>query len=63
MVDQEYGALVTEARALQSTLEVSQLPQSRRAEMQSQLQLRLAHLSQLRVRLLARVSRASSLNR
>lgn len=63
MVEQEYGALVIEARALQAILEVSLLPQSQTAEMQSRLQLRLAHLSQLRARLLARVSRDSSLNR
>ncbi len=63
MVEQEYSALVMEARTLQATLAASLLPQSNIAELQSRLQLRLSRLSQLRARLLARVSRDSSSNR
>ncbi|MGK0202548.1 MAG: beta-lactamase regulating signal transducer with metallopeptidase domain [Planctomycetota bacterium] len=63
LVEQEYGALVIEARALQANLKASLLPQPQLEELQSRLQLRLTRLSQLRARLLARVSRDSSLNR
>lgn len=63
MVEQEYSALVMEARALQATLKASLLPQPQLEELQSRLQLRLTRLSQLRGRLMARVNGDSSLNR
>jgi hypothetical protein len=63
LVEQEYGALVIEARALQMSIRASLLPHPQSVELQSLLQRRLSRLSQLRSRLLARVSRDSSLNR
>jgi len=63
MVEQEYAALVIEARQLQTTIQISTLPQPQAMELQSLLQRRMASLSQLRTRLLVRVSRDSSPNR
>lgn len=63
MVEQEYAALVIEARQLQTSIHLSTLPQPQAMELQSLLQERMARLSQLRTRLLVRVSRDSSPNR
>lgn len=63
IVEQEYGALVIEVRALQASIQASLLPVAKSAELQSLLQRRLNRLSQLRTRLMARVGRDSSTNR